>query len=257
MGLRRTGIAALAAVAMLITANLGSAPAEAATMTIAPSAPESGTNTYPFGWTGWTPNLLFVYKNIPAFSLRTGDTISFDLQGTNNVPIQLAIALAPTAANGGDAPATAFTQVVPSTQVPANPTGNTVGGDYELTFTSQAPFSFPGGGMVMRFSNPAGAFASDSTPSGVFVNSLGASSDPSGYFVERINQEPDGEYPWPTGPSSINFSNIAGFRMTVADPPVVPPAQPATAKKKCKKKKKKHHRAASTSKKKCKKKKKR
>jgi hypothetical protein len=254
MGLRRAGIAALAAVAMLIGANLGTAPAEAATMTIAPSAPESGVNTYPFGWTAWTPNLLWVYKNIPAFSLRSGDTISFDLQGTNNVPIQLAIALAPTTFNGGDVPATAFTQVVPSSQVPTNPTGNTVGGDYELTFTSQAPFSFPGGGMVMRFSNPAGAFASDATPSGVFLNSLGASSDPSGYFVERIIMEPDGEYPWPTGPNT-NFANIAGFRMTVADAPVVPPAQPAAKKKKCKKKK--HHRAASTSKKKCKKKKKR
>jgi hypothetical protein len=253
MGLRRAGIAALAAVASLIGANLGAAPADAATMTIAPSAPESGVNTYPFGWNAWTPNLLFVYKNIPAFSLRTGDTISFDLQGTNNVPIQLAIALAPTAANGGDVPATAFTQVVPSTQVPANPTGNTVGGDYELTFTSQAPFSFPGGGMVMRFSNPAGAFASDGTPSSVFVNSLGASTDPSGYFVERIIQEPDGEYPWPIGPNT-NFGNIAGFRMTVADPPVVPPAQPATAKKK-KCKKKKHRSAdAGVAKKKCKKK---
>ena len=237
---------------MLVAADLGAGSAEAATMTIAPSAPESGTNTYPFGWNGWNPTLLFVYKNIPAFSLRTGDTISFDLQGTNNVPIQLAIALAPTTVNGGDVPAAAFTPVVPNTQVPANPTGNTVTGDYELTFTAQVPFSLPGGGMVMRFSQSAGTFASDNSPNGVFVDSLGASTDPSGYFVERIIQEPDGEYPWPTGPSSINFSNIAGFRMTVADAPVVPPAQPAK-KKKCKKKKKKH-RSAEAAKKKCKKK---
>jgi len=46
---------------------------------------------------------------------------------------------------------------VQDAQVPVNPGGNTVMGDYELQFTAEAPFSFPGGGLIIRFSNSGGA----------------------------------------------------------------------------------------------------
>ena len=106
--------------------------------------------------------MAWAYKNVPAFNLKAGDTVAFDLTEQNDVDIQLQIAMAPTTTNGGDVNSGPFTQIVPNTQIPANPRGNSTFGDYELTFTAQAPFNFPGGGLLIRFGNPGGAFASDS-----------------------------------------------------------------------------------------------
>ena len=66
----------------------------------------------------------FVYQNVPAFNLKTGDTIAFDLGAQNNVDIQLQISMAATTVNGGDIPGP-YTTVVNNTQVPLNPRGNT------------------------------------------------------------------------------------------------------------------------------------
>ena len=41
--------------------------------------------------------------------------------------------------------------MVQESQVPLNPRGNDVFGDYELTYTAEAPFSFPGGGLLIGF----------------------------------------------------------------------------------------------------------
>jgi hypothetical protein len=241
-------------VLVLVLAATGSAHAST-TVNVNPANP-TGNNQFPFGRADIWPKMGFVYKDVPAFDLKTGDTIAFDLGAQNDVNIQLQIEMAATTANGGDVPGT-YTTVVPSTQVPLNPKGNAVMGDYELRFTAQAPFHFAGGGMIIRFSNPGGAFALDTTPTAVMFN-LADSTDASGFFVERFYHDVDGLPPY----DSIDPGVVAGFRLTLADVPVPPtsttptPASTTTTttttKKKCKKKK--HKRAAASAKKKCKKK---
>ena len=219
--------------------------AGASTVTIAPAATHPVNNCYPFGTgvsTEWPPFFGFVYKNIPAFQLKTGDSLAFDTATVNSADVQVDIELAATTANGGDAPALPFTKVVTNTQTPANPRGDTTAGNFELTFTAQAPFSFPGGGLIIRFSNPSPSYATDLCDEGDLVSTN--SSDPSGNFVKRFWTDSDGVPPY----DNSEPDNIGGFRLTLAD---VPPSQPV-AKKKCKKHKK--HRAASA-KKHCKKKK--
>ncbi len=241
---------------------IGSAQA-ASTVTVAPATPTGTGIGSPFGYGSptvgnWGPYMAFVYRNLPAFSLRPGDTIAFDLSQQNDVDIQLRIKMAPTTINGGDVNAAPPTQIVPNTQVPTNPRGNTIAGDYELTFTVQAAFDFAGGGLVISLGNPGGLFASDVNGPGSDVqeNNATGTGDASGFFVERLLRDTDGSAPW-DDPTSLG--NVAGFRLNIADVPPTPPATaqvtptPAplllTPKKKCKKK---HKRAASA--KKCKKK---
>jgi hypothetical protein len=260
------GLIALAATAAALIAGqaaIGSAQA-ASTVTVAPASPTGTGIGSPFGFGSpssvWGPYMAFVYKNLPPFSLKPGDTISFDLSHQNDIDIQLEIKLAPTTTNGGDVNAAPPTQIVPNTQLPANPRGNTTTGDYELTFTSQAAFDFAGGGLVISLGNPGGLFASDvNGPGSDVLENNATPGDSSGFFVERLLRDIDGSAPW-DDPGA--YSNIAGFRLNIADP--VPPATiPATApaitpttttppkKKRCKKKRK--HRSAVTAKK-CKKK---
>jgi hypothetical protein len=190
----------------------------------------------------WTPYMGFVYKNVPAFQLKVGDSLAFDLGHMNNANIQLEIALSPTTSNGGDTPSGVFQTVVQNTQTPTNPRGDTTVGNFELSFTAQAPFNFPGGGLIIRFANPSPSYAADSSCTSVLVRTT--SSDPSNNFVERFWGDTDGAAPW----ENPDPASIGGFRVTLAD---VPP--PPVKKKKCKKHKHKHH--AASAKKHCKKKK--
>ncbi len=85
--------------------------------------------------------------------------------------------------------ASGWTQLVPDTQVPQNPLGNSVVGDYELTYTSVAPFSFPGGGLIIGVgSSPPGAYA-DTGCEEVLV--ITGSEDASGQFYCRFYSMPD------------------------------------------------------------------
>ena len=138
--------------------------------------------------------------------------------------------------------------MVTNTQTPANPRGDTTIGNFELTFTAQAPFSFPGGGLIIRFSNPSPSYAIDPCDEADLVSTN--SSDPSGNFVERFWTDSDGVPPY----DNSEATNIGGFRLTLADVPPSPPSQPVVNKKKCKKHK---HHSALTAKKHCTKKKKR
>jgi hypothetical protein len=249
----RTLALALAAGAMLIAGQAAIEAAQAATtVSVTPTSPVAPIYGTPFGESAsWVPSNVWVYKNVPAFNLKAGDTLAFDLTAQNNVDIQLDIAMAPTTTNGGDTNAAAFTQVVPNSQIPANPRGDTTTGDYELTFTVQAPFNFAGGGLLIRFGNPGGAFATDPNDPGSPVEGNTAQpSDPSGQFVERIVRDLDGVAPW-TG-DTYTDGGIGGFRLNIADvPPTQPPTTtPTSSKKKCKKHKKRSASAA----KKCKKK---
>ncbi len=222
----------------------------ASTVTVTPTSPTMTPYTSPFGESqSWGAYMVWVYKNVPAFALKPGDTVAFDLSAQNDVDIQLEIAMAPTTTNGGNQNSTSFTQVVPNTQTPTNPRGNATFGDYELTFTATAPFNFSGGGLLIRFGNPGGAFATDLNDPGASVLANNAlPTDPSGYFVERDVRDTDGSAPWTGDPYA---DGIGGFRLNIADVLAPPPAAPiATPTKRCKK----HMKRAASIAKKCKKK---
>lgn len=188
-------------------------PADAATVTVAP-ATASDTNAFPFGSSGWAPNAGFIYKNIPAFTLAPGDTLAFDTQvvgmdSINESNIQFDVGLSPTTVNGGDIPSGPFTKVVSNTELASSPRGNATPGDFDLKYKVQAPFSFPGGGLVIRFSNPNAGFLNDATPD----NLVGANSmDTSGFFVARFIQDADGLAPF----DGETPGDIGGFQVVTA-----------------------------------------
>ena len=209
--------AVVLATALLVSLAIGLAgvgPANAATITVEPETPSGGTNSFPFGiGTTWTPFAAFVYRNIPAFELKSGDTLAFDMRSENGADIQVDIDLARTTFNGSDVASGAFARVVLNTQTPANPRGDSTEGNFELRYSATTPFSFPGGGLIIRVSNPSPGYAADN----VFTSNLrGAdSTDPSGFFLLRSTTDPDGVAPW----ANANGSNIAGFRLTTAGAP--------------------------------------
>lgn len=185
---------------------------QAATITIAPTNTQSVGNCFPFGVGNssgdpWTPYMGFIYQNVPAFDLQPGDILAFDLGQQNDTNIQLDIAMAPTTVNGGTIQAAPFTIVVTNTQTPQNPLGDTTIGNFELRFTVEQPFSFPGGGLIIRFSNPSAAYATDTNCDAVLVRAT--SSDASGYFVERFYADADGVSPW----SNQYTESIGGFQI--------------------------------------------
>jgi Ca2+-binding RTX toxin-like protein len=209
----KRGIALLTASLALLV--LGAAPAGAATISIVPQTPSSGTNTFPFGHgTTWNPFAAFIYRNIPAFELKPGDTVAFDMRAENGTNIEMDYDFAPTTFNGSDVAAAPFTRVILNTQTPANPKGDSIEGNFELQYKATTPFSFPGGGLIIRLSNPSPAFAADTTTT---QNLRGAdASDSSGFFLKRSTSDPDGQAPWA---NSAGGNEIAAFRLTTADEP--------------------------------------
>jgi hypothetical protein len=223
---RRLRIRLLAVIASAVAVSAVSAgTAQAATVTVFPNDPKVG-NCYPFGrgdasTSGWQPFAAFIYQNVPAFELQTGDTLAFDLGAVNDADIALDIALARTVSNGTIVQDGAFEQVVSNDQTPANPRGDTTVGNYELQFTAEAPFSFPGGGLIIRFSDPSPSYEADTTCTQVLVQT--ESTDTSAFFVQRAFRDADGVFPWT--PSST--TRIGAFRVVTTDPtPPEPPPNP-------------------------------
>jgi PKD domain len=173
--------------------------ASAATITIQGTTVQGPANCYPFGGgTGFSPFAGFIYQNIPAFTLGAGDKVAFDLGAVNTSTIVLDIAMAHTVSNGSQQQdASGFTTIITA----GSPTGmgDTVLGNYDLVFTAQSPFAFPGGGLIIRF-KAAGAYASVGTCNQV----LGYSSagDSSGLFVARFYSDADGVFPFPNNDTS-------------------------------------------------------
>jgi hypothetical protein len=201
---------------------------ETRVVTVAPASPQFA-NCGPFGIGGpsmstWVPYEVFIYKNVPAFDLKVDDILAFDTYKVNDQDVQIDIELAPTTVNGGDIPVEPFTKVVTNTQTPLNPRGNTVTNDFEMQFRAQAPFSFPGGGLIIRFSNPSSTYATDTTCT--FDMPFTDSSDPSGFFVHRAYRDADGLPPW----NVSDVSGIGGFQVTSFIPVVKPPPPAATCK---------------------------
>ena len=198
------------------------APAFAqAFVTVEPDVPDVG-NCAPFGIrpsgnpgiTGpWGPFGGFIYQNVPAFNLQVGGTLAFDLGAPNDVDIGLDIHMAPTTVNGGTSETGNFTKIVSNTAAPSNPRGDSITGNYELEFMAENPFIFPGGGLIIRFSNPSATYKTDITCTQVLVH--GDPSDTSGFFVERFFPDANGFSPW-----DVEFPDTIGaFRVsTVAQP---------------------------------------
>jgi hypothetical protein len=132
----------------------------------------------------------FIYRNVPPFQLRVGDKFAFDTAALNNQDTRRNIYFAAASANpapGGnpqDIRALGWTQITSDTQVPENPRGDTVFGNYELTYTAQAAFDFTGGGLIIAFgASPPGAYA-DTGCDQVLVWTT--SGDSSGSFHRRF-----------------------------------------------------------------------
>jgi hypothetical protein len=200
-----------AAIALTVPAAHG------ATITVAPNEPDTA-QCFPFGigldpGDPWTPHAAFFYRDVPAFELKPGDTIAFNLAGVNDADIQLEIALARTTTNGGIEEGQPFETVVTNAQTPLNPRGDTVIGNFELQFIAEAPFSFPGGGLIIRFSNPSASFLADDTCDQIVVNAL--STDSSAFFVQRAFADADGVFPW----DQQRDESIGGFQVTTVEPP--------------------------------------
>jgi hypothetical protein len=226
---RRLKTRLMAVIAAAVAASaLSAGTAQAATVTVFPNNPSVASNCFPFGLGGtdsgqrWTPFAAFIYQNVPSFELKTGDTLAFDLGAVNDADIELDIALARTVSNGTIVEGESFKQVVSNDQTPANPRGDTTVANFELRFTAEAPFSFPGGGLIIRFSDPSTAYAADNTCTSV-LNAANA-SDTSGFFVRRAFQDPDGQYPWtPTSDPFDSGTAIGAFQVVTTTPSVPPP----------------------------------
>ena len=190
------GLALIAGLALAIPAIAGAAAPK--TITVAADDPQV-SNCWPFGeatepMDEWTPYFGFVYKNIPAFELKRGDTFAFDSGVANDHDIQVDIALAATTSNGGDVNAGPFTTIAHNTETPTSPRGDDVPGNYELGFVAQAPFDFSGGGLIVRVSNPARPF-SRTRPATTGSSSATIPADANGFFVKRVFTDPDGVSP--------------------------------------------------------------
>lgn len=206
----------------LLVGMVSAGAVHAQTVTIAPDSPQVG-NCYPFGGGGndWLPYTAFVYQNVPAFSLGIGDSFAFDLGFPNDAEIQLQIDLVATTVNGGNEPDGSFTTIVTNTQTPANAFGDDVIGNYELQFAAENNFDFPGGGLIIRFSNPSAAYATDNSCTQVMV--YGYEADTSGYFVERFYRDADGLPPWGEGSTdSIGAFQVNGTGIVMTENIPVP-----------------------------------
>lgn len=193
----------------------GTGSASAATVTVAPQTPDLGNSGFPFGaGINWLPFASFTYRNIPAFQLKSGDTLAFDLRGENGADIQFDVDLARTTFNGSDISAGPFTRVVLNNQTASpSPRGDDTDGTFDLGYKAITAFNFPGGGLIIRFSNPSPTYAADN-----FVNfnlGGGESTDPSGFFVQRSTGDDDGVAPW----ENASGGNISAFQVVTADDP--------------------------------------
>lgn len=154
-----------------------------------------GNNTT-YGFTG------FIYRDVPAFNMPVGAKIRFDLGALNDVDIRRNIFFGTANINPAPVPymynvvsqsitvdANGWTQVVLDAQVPLNSKGNTISGDYELTYTAEAPFTFAGGGFLIGFQGSPPAAYQDFGCQQVLVRTDGG--DNSGNFYARFFRRPD------------------------------------------------------------------
>ncbi len=190
---------------MLAPANhLGASELE-----IVPAVSDNSNNVIPFGNNVLFGFTGFVYRNVPAFTLDVGDVIAFDLKFPNSVAVRRNIFFATANKNPaaceldrstldvapqGIAASSGWTMVVSENQVPQSPSGgDAVVGNFELRYVAEAPFAFPGGGLLVGFQgSPPATFADDTRDlgsDGFLVHT--DCEDPGGHFYARLLSLPD------------------------------------------------------------------
>jgi cysteine-rich repeat protein len=188
---------------------------------------QPGTTSIPFtctiGSDGelWRPTMGFIYRNVEPFALSRGDTIAFDLQMRPGDPDdlgflpQLDIALAHASEplnpfKPDDLPGSDFTIVAHAASA-ASP-GNRTVRDYELAFTVDTPFRFPGGGLIIRVSNPVGILATKNSLDCLPVITSDIQPSGSNRLVGTFKVEA-GEYPWLVE-NTANMPGVPYVRIT-------------------------------------------
>jgi uncharacterized protein (TIGR03382 family) len=162
----------------------------------------------------WLPSMGFVYRNVEAFELTPGDTIAFDIQMRTTDPadlgflpqLDIALAHAPDPQNPfkpADLPGSDFT-IVAHAATAASP-GNRNVEDYELAFTVDTPFHFPGGGLIIRVTNPQGVLATRTDLQCQPVITADLQPTGTNRLVGTFALEA-GEYPW----NIENTTNLPG-----------------------------------------------
>jgi len=183
------------------TVVLSSGSEESNVVAVRPRGPVEVGNCIPFGNNTGYGFTGFVYRNIPPFELERGGTLSFDLGQLNGQQIRRNIYLAATNKNPGPAllsdinvvsqnvRAERWVRVVSDSQVPSHPRGDTVLGNFELTYRAEQAFDFRGGGLAVGFgASPPGRYA-DVGCEQVLVATT--SHDPSGRFYARFCNKVD------------------------------------------------------------------
>jgi len=197
----------LLACCFFITAN-----AQTVAVSVMPSSPTIVSNCIPLGNNTWYGFSGFIYRNVPAFTMLAGDKIKFDLGGLNDVEIRRNIYFAVATANPSGPynipegiSALSWVQVVSESQTPVNSFGNTVIGDYELTYTATNSFSFPGGGFIIGFAGNPPATYFDGGNDQVLVNTN--TNDASNQFYCRFFSKPH----LSTSPLDLGTTNADKF----------------------------------------------
>jgi hypothetical protein len=206
---------------------------------ITPASATGVSNCIPFGSNrgGFSG---FIYRNVPPFELRSGLEFGFDLGSQNDVDIRRNIYFATANKNPAPPPpghnvpsqgifaASGWTQVVSDAQVPQNPRGNTVQGDYELVYTAEAQFSFPGGGLIVGFGgSPPGSYW-DGGCEQVLVHTN--NQDASGFFYARFWGKPDQTLGFlddiPSGGTGVRIGGIVIQILVPVDIDIKPGSDP-------------------------------
>lgn len=168
----------------------------------------------------WLPTMGFVYRTVEPFSLSPGDTIAFDIQmpGAADLgfrpQVDLALAHASELANPfkpDDLPGSDFTIVAHGAV--ASGAGNQTVRDYDLAFTVDAPFRFPGGGLIIRVSNPQGVLATRSDQTCISVITADRGPTGTNRLVGTFRFEP-GEYPWNMANEGMGNPGVPYVRIT-------------------------------------------
>ncbi|HET7502809.1 MAG TPA: OmpA family protein, partial [Kofleriaceae bacterium] len=168
----------------------------------------------------WLPSMGFVYRDVEPFELAAGDTIAFDIEMSPTDPDdlgfrpQLDIALAH-ASNAqpfqpDDLPGSDFTTVVHGSA--ASSQGNRTPDDYDLVFTADAPFSFPGGGLIIRVQKPLGELAIRTEAQCLPVISADEAPNGTNRLVGTFKIDQDGEAPFENVNTTV-FPNVPFVRI--------------------------------------------
>ncbi len=184
-----------------ISSSSSDALGSGSTVEIRPASPTRVSNCIPFGNNTFFGYTGFIYRDVPPFVLSPGNMIRFDLGAQNNQPTRRNIYFA--VANKNPSPAVIegnnvasqgvralnWVKVVSDTQTPLNSLGNFVKDDYELAYTAEQSFSFPGGGFIVGVGgSPPGDYADGDCDQVLVVTD---SADANGRFYSRFFFKPD------------------------------------------------------------------